>query len=240
MLFSMHLSQTHRAAMKFEGFPRRKSRHGTDYAFITEFLGLQALLENSAFNTAHLVSVPMHDTANVGCGVVITGNYKDCLSCFLTPHTNLLFHKYSGCLRSLANACGTWRSFDPYERNTFNIAWHIRVGDIEPHPVGDSFYACVYESLSRVLTEHVNVNVFFIGDWSILSKHKKAEYEAFLTKIVPISHFLDLEIKDALIHMMHSDILVGSGSSLPMIAALFSDRTLYVNVKAEDGLAFFE
>ena len=240
MLFSMHLSQTHRAALKFEGFPRRKSRHGTDYTFITELLGLQALLENSAFRTAHLVSVPMYDTTNVGCGVVIAGNYKDCPggSCFLTPHTNLLFHKYSRCLQSLANACGTWRSFDPYERDTFNIAWHIRVGDIEPHPAGDSFYAHVYESLSRALTEHVEVNVFFIGEWSILSKHKKAEYEAFLIKTVPSARFLDLEIKDALLHMMHSDILVGSGSTLPMIAALFSDRTLYVNVKPKTGWNF--
>lgn len=38
--------------------------------------------------------------------------------------------------------------------------------------------------------------------------------------------------------MMHSDILVGSGSTLPMIAALFSDKTLYVNVKPKTGWNF--
>ena len=28
---------------------------------------------------------------------------------------------------------------------------------------------------------------------------------------------------------MHSDMLIGSGSSLPLVAALFSNKTLYVN-----------
>ena len=31
--------------------------------------------------------------------------------------------------------------------------------------------------------------------------------------------------------MMHSDLLVGSGSTLPIMAAAFSNKTTYVNVK---------
>ena len=51
--------------------------------------------------------------------------------------------------------------------------------------------------------------------------------------------FLELEVEDTMLHFMHSDILIGSGSSLPVVAALFSDVTLYVNVMPKTGWNYF-
>ena len=57
-------------------------------------------------------------------------------------------------------------------------------------------------------------------------------------KLVGNAVLLDLSIEDSFLHMMHSDLLIGSGSTLPIVAGLFSTRTLYVNVKPKTGWNF--
>ena len=241
MLFAMHVSYTHRAALKFGGFSEQQSRHGMDYAFATDLFGLRTFMKHADYDTSNLREVSMQNTSNVDCGVVIWGNYKECPGghCFLSPYNNLLFHKYSRCLRAQAKKFGTWKNLNPHgSPEKFQIAWHVRLGDIELHPVGDMFYKNLYNSLLPVLANYADIEIRFIGEWSLLPKDARDKYEAFLFGIVGAADFVDLHLKTALLYMLHSDLLIGSGSTLPMIAALFSTRVLYINVKPKTGWNF--
>ena len=52
---------------------------------------------------------------------------------------------------------------------------------------------------------------------------------------MPTFELLSADVEETFLYMMHADILVGSGSELPITAALFSSRTLYFNVEPKHG-----
>jgi len=242
LLFGLHTSISLNAAFKFDGFSERKSAHGTNYMFATRMLGLERFMLNEDYDTDHLYVVPLNNTSDRTCGVVIRGNYKECPggSCFMSPFTNLLSTRYLRCLRTQASRLGTWKIRNPFANSdTFNIVWHVRVGDIELHPPESGFNANLHKSLSPFLADISNVKFLFVGQWSLCSSERLASYKKSLSSFATDATFFESEIEDTMLYLMHSDILIGSGSSLPLVAALFSDTALYVNVKPKTGWNYF-
>ena len=51
----------------------------------------------------------------------------------------------------------------------------------------------------------------FIAEWSIISDEKKQKYLEMLNATIGCARLLDVNVQEAFTHMMHSDLLVGSG-----------------------------
>ena len=63
----------------------------------------------------------------------------------------------------------------------------------------------------------------------MISQDERKDYETFISRIVPNSIFADLSTEATFLYMMHADLLIGSGSSMPSVAALFSNKVVYIN-----------
>ena len=238
LIQSMHISYTHAAALKFSGFGDKVSRHGHVYNFADSLLGLDFLSKNRIYPTSELTPLSFNDTLSTECNVLYEGNYKECPGgdCFRSPFSALLLDQYKHCLRHIAYTHGDWNSKNPFNesvenRHIFRVVWHIRLGDLELHSIGDEFYQNVHDSLSMILQQMVEVQHYFIAEWSIISDEKKQKYLEMLNATIGCARLLDVNVQEAFTHMMHSDLLVGSGSTLPIMAAAFSNKTTYVNVK---------
>lgn len=246
VLQAMFLSRTHSAALRFDGFSKKVSRHGHSYEFVTSLLGLEFLSVNSLYPVTGLRLLSFNDTTSTECNVLYQGNYKDCPGgdCFQSPFTALILDQYKSCLRGIAYERGTWALTNPFHDRTskstqnFNVVWHVRLGDLELHGVDDAFYYNVYSSLSDVFAQMENVQHYFIAEWSLISEEKKKKYSSKLCDVVGVARLLDVDVQEAFTHMMHSDLLIGSGSTLPIMAAVFSSKTVYVNVSPKIGWNF--
>ena len=240
LVFSLELSEQSGSALNFKHFDRTRSNHETDgYAFVEELFGLRAFAELS-FNRKRLSTVSLADVSSLGCDVFIKGDYESCPggNCFYSYSTAFAFSRFSPCLRSIGLVYGSWVHRSPFEDvEYFNVVWHVRVGDVALHPPGDTFYEHVLEGLSPVLTDFKRVKIFFLAEWTLLKDGEMGNYTRFLSQLAFNFEvdFVEPQISSALLFMMHADILVGSGSSLPLAAALFSTHATYVNVMPKHG-----
>lgn len=239
---ALHISCTHNAALKFDGFGDKVSRHGHKYSFVNELLGLKVFTTNAGYDTSHLVRISFNDTLDVRCGVVLEGNYKQCPGgdCFRSPYTSLLLDMYATRLRNIADTQGTWLSENPFGDwpTRFHVVWHVRLGDLELHRPGDAFYTNIYESMKHIFGLMTDVRHVFVAEWSLIPAEVRDEYERILGGLVGTSVFLELDVRTSMLHMMHANLLVGSGSSLPIMAAVFSRKTLYCNVMPKIGFNY--
>lgn len=239
---ALHISCTHNAALKFDGFGEKVSRHGHKYSFVNELLGLKVFTNNAGYSTSHLTRISFNDTLDTRCGVVLEGNYKQCPGgdCFRSPYTSLLLDTYATRLRNIADTQGTWLSENPFRHwpTRFHVVWHVRLGDLELHKPGDAFYTNIYESVKHIFALMMDVRHVFIAEWSLISADLRGEYERILGDLAGASEFLELDVRTSMLHMMHANLLVGSGSSLPIMAAVFSRKTLYCNVKPKIGFNY--
>lgn len=147
---------------------------------------------------------------------------------------------YATRLRNIADTQGTWLSENPFRHwpTRFHVVWHVRLGDLELHKPGDAFYTNIYESVKHIFALMMDVRHVFIAEWSLISADLRGEYERILGDLAGASEFLELDVRTSMLHMMHANLLVGSGSSLPIMAAVFSRKTLYCNVKPKIGFNY--
>jgi hypothetical protein len=244
LVFSAYLSGRFNAALKASRFDRDvvAVHHSDNYGFINEFLGIDRFVSNSDLDTAGLKQIDVTDLTNQECGILYKGHWQRCeedTDCFQSFLMQLAFSKLAPCFRSESFLNGKWKSASPFLQSEFEteIVWHIRVGDREPHPVGDPFYRNLFRDLNAVLQAN-KTRVHFIAEWSILSTEKRHDYQKFLEEVMGHTwkmRFASLSLLETLAHMMHANLLIGSGSSLPTVAALFSDKPLYVNTAPKHG-----
>tara|TARA_Y100001954_G_C15799953_1_gene599536 strand:- start:1340 stop:2578 length:1239 start_codon:yes stop_codon:yes gene_type:complete len=247
VVFSLLLAKQSGCALHFRHFENVTSNHAKHgYSFVESLLGFRAFKE-LPIDTLKLTPVYVNDTTNVGCGVFVTGRYEKCpgSDCFSSPVSALAFSHFMVCLRAIALQHGTWLQLPPKfslnSQTPFNVVWHVRVGDIELHPIGDSFYANILAGLQPLLEDFYVVKFHFIGEWEKVTGGVKLNYSEYFEKLIPKYEIelVDLGAEQTMLYMMHADVLIGSGSSLPLVAALFSTKALYVNVQPKHGWNYF-
>lgn len=110
------------------------------------------------------------------------------------------------------------------------VVWHVRVGDVELHQPGGPFYDKVYKSLEQALLPRGKSiqNV-------VICANGHPEYAQFIQSVLPNVTLLDLDAKQSIMHMMNCDILVGSGSSFPLVALMFSYKPFYLHHEPKHG-----
>ena len=142
--------------------------------------------------------------------------------CFRSPALHGLYDRMKGCLR--------WKRAHGaiLPRNSVNVVWHLRVGDIELHNDDPHFFSAVWAQLETALAGAPVVNAIVVSG---------PEYRptlprpfAFLSGILPnitvlpsLSAFLGHAIFEA------ADVLVSTGSSFPEVAALVVDGPLFLH-----------
>ena len=103
------------------------------------------------------------------------------------------------------------------------------------------FFQNVFQTLHQYIkSAGKDCHHLLIGEWSKAGRGEKDRYHGLFQKFLLGQHLrlLNLNIKDTLLHMLHSDLLIGSGSSLSEIVPLFSHKPLYVNVQPKHGWNF--
>ena len=253
IIFGMHLSTALGATLKVAPFdvtlPEHSKSGYKEYSSLETLLGLHAVTFHDSFNTTVLramINVAEKMPSNIECHVLYKSSWQRCfggcgaecsLDCFFSPALALAFHQQAPCVRSITKRHGAWQHRNPYlSVSEFIVAWHVRVGDFEPRPPEDLFYENIYKSLKDLLEDFINVRVIFIADWGVISDARQSDYRSALNGTLPFRvEFPSLNVEESLMYMMHADLLIGSGSSFPLVAALFSEGVLYVNVRPKHG-----
>ena len=246
IVFGMQLATSQEATLMYEPFQNESSHHEVQgYEFVGRLLGLDTLVMSETQTSLNYTRIDLHDNTNTACNVLVEGPYTGCIDgdCFRSGALALAFENQAPCLKYIARTAGDWAIRSPFQDDgSLNIVWHIRVGDIEPHPPTDIFYENLFYSLQPFLSSFKHVIFYFISEWGQLPAEKAASYRTRLSRLSHnskfISKFISPGIEDAMLFLMHSDLIIGSGSSLPLIAATFSDKTVYVNAQPKHGWNF--
>lgn len=176
-------------------------------------------------------------------------------NCFWAPEQEFLFQRYSACLRAGVRAFG--RAFDTcvlFEENASSnllrrdelvVVWHLRFGDVAPHKPGDEFFQRVVAALGEITRGYIKrVRILLVGGGKGLL-NVPAEYVESLRNTINVAKVDDAG-RDAspifrvhrfhsdaferqFLAMMQADVLIGSGSSVPQVAALLSGGPLFFN-----------
>ncbi len=243
LVFFLELSRRFGAVPKIQPFAEHATKHGESISFLNDLLGLNAFMfENKDLPTAHLKRTPPTNTV-AACSTVISGGYRDCplqTNCFKSPAVSLSFPRFAPCLRSLAEEHGTWMEQRPNRftsTHVLHVVWHIRVGDIEPREPTNKYYGNVQRGLRNVFSCAKSQGHYVISNWDAMEQQKRRDYEKIFRGMQNVE-FLSLSLKDTFLHFLHADFLIGGGSSLPRVAALFSRKPIYLNVAPYTGWSY--
>lgn len=132
-------------------------------------------------------------------------------------------------------------AFDVYNSSVANreivVAWHMRTGDISP-VVNKAFYSILSKSSSEMYFANVfnQLNTIFEGRKLQLYVFSEGPLDGFelLNKYSPV--YVDyLDVPDTLYHFIKADVLVCSGSSFPIVGALYSTN-IVLQSKPKEGV----
>jgi len=242
LVFFALLGKLYGAALRLEPFTNTPSDHKSSHGFANSFLGLNVIFKSLETHKGLRIN-RLDDIENTDCGVVFEGSFRECPggNCFKTPLMHDAFASFAPCFRLLSKRHGSWKKYDPYRKSTFNVFWHVRVGDRMPYGPRDDYFRNIYAGLETVLSSIPNVHHHICGEWNRIDRRMRDSFKLHFLRFLGVekTHFIALSLKDSLAYMLHSDMLIGSGSSLSAIVPLFSEKPLYLNVKPKHGWNFF-
>jgi hypothetical protein len=174
-------------------------------------------------------------------------------NCFWAPEHEFLFQRYAMCFRAGVRKFGTAFDdcvlFQQSGRNPMQsvnsaskvvtIVWHIRLGDVVPHKIGDAFYERVVDALGVVLKGY-EFTMYVVGGGSggrVSDEHVSSLYNMTKARglVGNVAKFWSDDLTTQFLAMMQADVLIGSGSSLPQVAALLSGIPLFFNHEPKHG-----
>ena len=253
LVFALQLASFQNAALKMKPFDDVISTDsGDSYRFLNSLLGLDFLWRNSQFDTSQLRRVPFSFSGSDPgqCDLIFHGRYGDCkgggkMGCFNSPVQRLAFSRFAPCLQDISKS-GTWAKRRPKELSSeeFNVVWHVRLGDIgnpdvELHKPGDGYYENISTLLAPTFKAAKQVKHYVLSTWSMLEDSASERYETMFTYLLDSPIFLNVDVEDAFLYFLHADVLVGSGSSFPTVAPLFSSSVVPVNIAPKHGWNHF-
>lgn len=186
--------------------------------------------------------------------------------CFVAPENEFLFQRFAKCMRHAVFNYGMALKecvlVEPKHEvrqgerliasDTVVVVWHIRVGDVAKHGPDDPFYERVLDTIKYV-THGFRIRIVLVGGGA------KKDAAANTTTSVPIEYVKQISsivnalwastsaarvqapaytFRESFVAMMQADALIGSGSSLPQIAALLSGTPLFFNHESKHGFNY--
>jgi len=242
LIFSLTLSVFHDATFVYESFPLAKNDHNVSLAFVDELFGLKHVFSSKWSKDLELKSLrplSIQTSQRDVCNVRFQGTYRDCPGgvCFFSESMSHTFDRFAPCLRELSLVHGTWSSRKPksMDSTSLNVVWHFRLGDLESHMPDDPFFRQLSSTLAPVFESAVCVRHYFVANWNIISEQRRVTYQDALQSQFKYTSFVAVDLEQTLLYFLHADIMIGSGSSLPRVAGLFSSIPLIVNIRPFHG-----
>jgi hypothetical protein len=138
--------------------------------------------------------------------------------------------------------------------DTLVVVWHLRFGDVAPHKPGDAFFDSVVRALKKITPAGLikRVRIVLVGGGKGISRVPD-DYVESLRRVVAavvvgadrdgthfsVEHFRNSSFEEQFVAMMQADVLVGSGSSVPQVAALLSPgKPIFFNHVAKHGYGY--
>mmetsp|Transcript_35231 Transcript_35231/g.83560 ORF Transcript_35231/g.83560 Transcript_35231/m.83560 type:complete len:283 (-) Transcript_35231:1611-2459(-) len=225
----------------------RVGRHGS-YAGINEFfrLNLNEWELSEVLNSYPLRRIRARNWKNAltyerSCNVLVSVSDDSCItssgrfgSCFRSRkgvYNRLKWNLRYKYLQSL---------YEP--RNTFldssqiTVVWHLRVGDIKLHQGDQQYYYNLFNVI-QVLLQDTRWHIFFLFESKELRPHPPRGYE-FLNNLDNVTFYPNKDVLFTLFHMINSDLLITSGSSLASFAALIAMKPVVLSSCPKEGCRY--
>jgi hypothetical protein len=132
-----------------------------------------------------------------------------------------------------------------YHTEEYNVAIHIRTGDIQLH-IGDTqFFTNMIQSTVHTHLRHMPVHIYYIGQFGSVSDNTNTMTESptadwsFLNKLHVNTSFYNPDEQTALHHFIQADMTIITGSSFPYIAMVLSQKPIFVAAVPKAGTEAF-
>jgi hypothetical protein len=122
----------------------------------------------------------------------------------------------------------------------YNVAIHLRVGDIVLHGEDHIFFTNLRNNIDRVLRHFLHVHYYFFAEDPKQANGNPPSYFTFLDSIftenehTTVSYINDMDIRSTLFHFMNADMLVITGSSFPYVAITLSTKPVVLFGKPKE------
>jgi hypothetical protein len=168
----------------------------------------------------------------------------ECLKGLISTFRPLILSKYrynaqhSSRLKSVAFPA----QITIYDDAEYNIAVHIRTGDIRLHVDNTGYFINMIESTAIAHLSHMPVHVYYIGQFGNVSDNTNTMKESptadwsFLNQLHANTSFYNPDEQTALHHFIQADMTISTGSSFPLIAVALSDKAVYVTAIPKEGV----
>jgi hypothetical protein len=151
-------------------------------------------------------------------------------------------YKYAQLNTSLNTlACKSSLVFNTAE---YNVAVHIRTGDVKLHVGNVDYFINMIQSTVRTHLSHMPVHIYYIGQFGVSDNthamtESPTEDWSFLNTLHVNTSFYNPDEQTALHHFIHADMTIITGSSFPYIAIALSDKPVYVTAISKTGVHDF-
>jgi hypothetical protein len=132
-----------------------------------------------------------------------------------------------------------------YNDAEYNVAVHIRTGDIQLHKGDTQFFINMIQSTVHAHLSHMPVHIYYIGQFGGISDNTNVSTESptadwsFLNELHVNTSFYNPDEQTALHHLIHADMTIITGSSFPYIAMAVSNKPVYIASVPKAGTAAF-
>jgi hypothetical protein len=237
------------ATFVFDGAPLDgRTKHGT-YPWLASFLGLN-FHEHDLENVTKIYNPR---TVRPGSWKKALRAPRECntLTVVMEKQCEGKSGKVGYCFEGLESVSGAYESVkwilrhkyasSPYRppfflltNETYNVVWHLRVGDVNLHAGEREYFFTIWDQVYRAIAPlGLPVRNF------IFSKNVRGQppsgYE-FLQELPNVTFVRQIAVDLTLYHMINADMLIGTGSSLPIIAQTVSWKVVALHAIPKEGM----
>ncbi len=166
----------------------------------------------------------------------------ECLKGLLGTFRPLMLQKYTYAQQHAPQNTSERTSGLVFKRLEYNVAIHIRTGDVKLHIDNVDYFSNMIESTVHTHLSHMPVHIYYIGQFgsvsdngNIMTKSPTADW-SFLNTLHVNTSFYNPDEQTALHHFINADMTISTGSSFPYIAMAVSDKPVYVTAIPKDGI----
>jgi hypothetical protein len=120
-----------------------------------------------------------------------------------------------------------------YKPHIYNVAWHLRVGDITLLKGSCSFFERVHEQI-MIVTQGLPTHIYFFFKLNVAEDRPPPGYQ-FLSKFNNTSFINNIDEASTIHHFLNADMLVTSGSSFTAIVSAITTKPVILFSEPKEG-----